>query len=304
MSLVARVLARVPPAIADELRSTGGLEEALEALVRRGRAAYPDVSVDDDAWAAHLARHLGPGEVGDQLAEMHADVHLALGCLARNPRALVVLQRRIRDVAPCALSRMRLEGIGLDELLLGVYERLLVVHDEAASPKLATYSGRGPLDGWLRVTVARTAITAMRRRGADDDRRDEMNALLSHAAAGDPELEALRNRFAPMLARAIEDAVATLSDQDRVLLRLHFVDGLSINDIAAVYGRHRTTAARHLASVRSAIFGGARERAMKALGIGEAEFGSLMGVLLSRLDVTIRRYLDEDAAHREAKVGA
>jgi hypothetical protein len=51
--------------------------------------------------------------------------------------------------------------------------------------------------------------------------------------------------------------------------------------------------ARRLARVRNAIFENARASAMRDLSISETEFASLMGVMLSRIDVTIRRLLEE-----------
>lgn len=304
MSLVELLLARAPSELARELSALDELEPALEALTRRGQASWPTVAVGEAAWADHLARHLTPGNIVDQLTAMRAEgVHLSLGCLAGNPHALAEFEGRLRKIARSALAATRLESVQIDEVLQDVRERLLVANDGAELPKLATYSGHGPLEGWLRVVLARAAVSSLRRR-RPDARHDDAQALIEHAASDDPQLEALRHRCAPTLAHAIEDAIGALPDRDRVLLRLHMVDGLTIDDLAAVYGAHRATTARRLARVRNQIFRGARERAMKHLGVGESEFASLMGLMLSQLEVTISRLLRkaDDGAPGEGDV--
>lgn len=161
--------------------------------------------------------------------------------------------------------------------------------------KLGSYSGRGPLEGWLRVTLSRAALSALRAR-SPEGLLVEPNALVELAAADDPRLEALRARCAPALESAIESAVSSLPEDSRTLLRLHFVDGLTIDDLAVVYRLHRATLARRLAKARNAVFEDARARAMAALGLDEGEFRSLMGMMLSRLDFTLRRILDGPSA--------
>ncbi len=300
MSVAEILFTRASTDLAHALRAIGDLDATLERLVEQGRAACPDVPVDDDAWARHLLRHLAAEDVRAQLDELRPDgVHLALGCLAADTRALAEFDRRLREVAPRALSRIRLDRVSYDELLQDVRERLLVARPGAELPKLASYSGRGPLEGWLRVTIARAAISALRDRG-DEAWRDDEQALLDQAASDDPRLEALKSRCAPVLKSAIEEAIAALPDEDRVLLRLHMVDGLTIDDLAAIYRAHRATTARRLARVRHRIFDGARERAMERLGVEESEFASLMGLMLSKLDVTIVRLLrDPGGASKE-----
>jgi RNA polymerase sigma-70 factor (ECF subfamily) len=219
------------------------------------------------------------------------DLELARACLDGDASALEEFDGRLRAVAPRALAKIRLDPLSLEDLLQDVRAKLLVGAPGVA-PKLGSYAGRGPLDGWLRVTIARAALSAIRARDPEASHREDTQAIVEGVAADNQELEALRARCAPALSAAIERAVAELSDAERMLLRLHLVDGLTIDDLAAVQGAHRATMARRLARVRNAIFENARSSAMRELSISEAEFASLMGVMLSRIDVTIRRLLE------------
>src|SRR5206468_2926429 len=81
------------------------------------------------------------------------------------------------------------------------------------------------------------------------------------AAVDDPELAHLRKRYAKDFKAAFEGALLELSVEDRNLLRLSLVDGLSIDEIGSIFGFHRATAARRLTKCREAV----QERTRKML---------------------------------------
>lgn len=275
-------------AVVAELSAVSDLEDRLEELVRAGRLEHPSIPVDDDAWARHLARHLVEGRAVATLGQLRAgDVHLVLGCAAEHPEAVRCLDARLRAVAPLALQRIRLGATSVDDVLQDVRVHLLV--GAPGAKKVETYSGRGALDAWLRVTLARAALGRLRLRSElpaapsnDDELLDDL------AGSDDPRITLLRARSMPALKGAIEQAMAALPDGTRALLRMHVVDGLTIDDLACVYGVHRATVARRVARARHELFEAARARAIAALGIGEEDFASLVGVLMSQIDLTLR----------------
>jgi RNA polymerase sigma-70 factor (ECF subfamily) len=293
--LISSLLSRARGPVADELRALERLGEMIDALVRKGRAAHPSIPVDEEAWAGHLARHLSQVDVARQLEELHADdVHLVLGCRADSSVALSCLDRRIRAVATQALHRIQIGSLSVEDILQDVRVKLLL--GAPGSKKIESYSGRGALDAWLRVTLARTALTRLHGEEekvaamSGDDALDELVEK-----GDDPQIALLRARAAPILKRAIEESLDALPAGSRTLLQLHVVDGLSIDDLAGVYGIHRATVARRAARARSELFEAARVRVIAELGIEEAEFASLVGVLLSRIDLTLHTRHDDAA---------
>jgi RNA polymerase sigma-70 factor (ECF subfamily) len=286
--------ARASGPLAAELLAVPEVEARLRELVETGRRALPEARVTDAQWAAFLARHLVVGAAARMLEELRADdAHLALACLGGHPAAHRRLDERLRSVAGQALAGMRLGPSRTDELVQSVRTKLLV--GDGAEAKLATYGGRGPLDAWLRVSLARSALSMLR---SPDPRSGDAGELDDLHGDDDPRLAALRARCGPLLKRAVEQAARELPAPDRALLRLHFLDGLTIDDLAAVYHVHRATAARRLARARNTLTEKARARAMEALGVQEEELASLMGVMLSRLDVTLHRVLDSSEPGR------
>jgi len=296
------LLAEVEPVLRAELEAAVGLEGRLDGLLAAGRASHPNLEVARDAWVRHFVRHLRSGERLALLDQTRADdVHLALACLEGHPTAHRKLEARLLAVAPQALVGVRLGTLPRDDLLREVRTKLLVgsttALDNGASlaprgapgAKLALYSGRGPLDGWLRVIVTRTALTMLRPHA--DDAVDDAAAMANVRSSEDPHFALLRARAGPHIETAIRSALASLDDADRTLLRLYFVDGLTLDDLASVYRAHRATMSRRLARIRNAIFEEARTHAMAALGASETEFQSLVGDVLGAVDVTLRTLL-------------
>jgi RNA polymerase sigma-70 factor (ECF subfamily) len=285
--------AAVSPSVASELSAVDGLDEHLLRLLREGQNAHPGLVVGEGSWVAHLARHLHAEGVLSQLAELRAaDVHFALACLGGQHTAQTRLHERLRSVSVQALTGIKLGTIALDDVLQDVLSKLLLAGSGEGEAKLATYAGRGPLDGWLRVTVARAALSKLRSRDPDARHSRDEADLVTLVSTDNPQLAALAARCGPEIKRAIEEAAAALPAGDRTLMRLHVLDGLTIDDLAAVYKAHRATMARRLARIRASIFEGTRVRATASLGLGEAEFESLLGVMMSRLDLTLGRILE------------
>src|SRR5439155_17675697 len=110
------------------------------------------------------------------------------------------------------------------------------------------YSGRADLRMWIRTTAVRLAIDLLRRKRALPIDDDELAAL--PALADDPEVAHLKDRYRDELRTAIGEAIGALEARDRLLLKYHYVDGLAIDRIGALYGVHRATAARWLGAAR------------------------------------------------------
>src|SRR5262249_24376349 len=123
------------------------------------------------------------------------------------------------------------------------------------------------------------------RRGDDEDL-----AALSEGGMG-PELGLLKARHAAEFNAAFAQAVLELPAKQRRLLRLHFVAGLGVARLGAELGMHQATAARQLQTARKA----ALEQTLRILRerprLSEAEVRSLLGLVLSRLHVSLARVL-------------
>src|SRR5262249_41683920 len=69
---------------------------------------------------------------------------------------------------------------------------------------------------------------------------------------------------------AFREAVQSLSDRERILVRQHFLDGVSVNDLGRLYRVHRATAGRWLERARDALLAATRARLMARLAVPAA----------------------------------
>jgi RNA polymerase sigma-70 factor (ECF subfamily) len=221
----------------------------------------------------------------DELAALHAgDLYLACACAHGVPEAIAALERehlsRIREFAASVDSSPEF----VNELTQQLRARVLV-GDAERPPRIASYSGRGSLGGWVRVAAVRLARDISRTERAAARPRD----LEPHAV--DPELGYLKRAYGEAVSRAVQDALAALDGDARTLLKMHYVDGLSIEQVGVAFGKSRATSARMLASARMTLLQGIRERLVGTVGVRLDEADSLLAFVRSRLDVSLARAL-------------
>jgi hypothetical protein len=84
---------------------------------------------------------------------------------------------------------------------------------------------------------------------------EEDAKLASNLVVGesDPELQYIKVEHRDEFKKAFRESVAALSQHDRLLLRMHFVDQLTPGRIGEICGVHRTTAIRWLEAAQAAV---------------------------------------------------
>jgi RNA polymerase sigma-70 factor (ECF subfamily) len=216
------------------------------------------------------------------------DVSLARACAVGDAAALETFEARYMSRVPDFVARLRVEPAFVDELKQVLRNKLFVA-SPPDRPKIAEYSGSGALERWFRIAAVNTALKLLRRGRTVD--RDELARVTEGATAVDPELELVKRRYSKEFEAAFRDALAGLSTRQRNVLRLHFVDGLAIDAIGAVHRVHRATAARWLASAREDVLDRTRSALRSRLHLTATEIDSLVAVVQSRLDVSLRALL-------------
>jgi RNA polymerase sigma-70 factor (ECF subfamily) len=261
------------------------MESQLQLLWEAARGAWPGVAVDDEQYVAFLRERAVDGA----LESLHAnDLYLVCGCLDGNDVALRAFVALLDEVGR-KLRRLA----GDDETLADAKQRvthvLLPRGDRA--PALADYSGRGELGGWLRIVLARE-LRQLRRRGGRQPRLDTGTAALLPHADDDPETAYLKAHYEREFKEAFAAALAELADGQRRMLRYAVVERLSIDDIARLEDVHRATAAREVARARAALAEKTREVLRTRLRVEVTQLESILRLVSSQIDVSVRRLLD------------
>ena len=245
----------------------------------RARASVPR-PVEDSALVArmrsslekYLLRHRPDApapEVAKFLDVLHADdLLLVLACERGDEAAWEDLMRGFR---PTVLSAARSSSAGeaeAEELADSVWAELYGTRARASdgrpAGKLAYYSGCGSLGGWLRAVVGQLGVDRHRRvaklvqteEASDFDRLADSEPTgdgWRPATAPDPERALSETEAARSVADALARSVAELGDEDRLLVRLYYFDGLRLKEAGAVLGVHEATASRRLTRVHGEI---------------------------------------------------
>jgi RNA polymerase sigma-70 factor (ECF subfamily) len=189
---------------------------------------------------------------------------------------------------PDFVARINSSPVFADEVRQALRQRLLI--GEGRAPRIAEYTGRGPLGAWVRVAAVRVALN-LRTANKERPSRDGEVARRAVGEALDPEMQVIKEHSRKEFEQALKEALATLAVDERNVLRLHLLDRLSIDKIAALHRVHRATAARWLQGARESILEGTKARLRERLKLTSNEFESLSGLVRSQLEVSLRSQL-------------
>jgi RNA polymerase sigma-70 factor, ECF subfamily len=251
-------------------------------------------------------------QVNGFLDKLHADdLCLVLACERSDQAAWSDLVEgygaTVRSAARSASSNEAMA----DDLAQSIWAELhglKLREDGRPSGKLAFYSGAGSLGGWLRAVVGQLAIDQHRKQARlvqpEDDteidrqsraanERDEGFSLLR--ATANPEDALARNLAAADIEKALARALGDLEDEDRLLVKLYYFDGLRLREAGAVLGVHEATASRRLTRIHTQV----RERVETILaeehGWTEAETGRCLAAVAVDLQGDIEPILTSTA---------
>lgn len=160
-------------------------------------------------------------------------------------------------------------------------------------PKLASYTGRGSLDGWLRAVLTHAYLDRYRseRRLVSLERHlDSLKCVVSEGGE--------RSTADPRLSDAIKEAFLQCHPERRFLLAAYFFDHKTLAEIAGTLEVHESTVSRRLNrtlhELRKGIARGLRNR-----GMSSREIQELMQTDVRNLSLDVRNLLPNTNLVRE-----
>lgn len=287
------LLAAAAPAAARVLGEPNVAEARLAALCAEAAAAWPGVVVEPPAVIALLAAKLVGDEPVPVTAATTTELHLAIACARGDNAAVGAFDRAYLEVVPQALAGMKLPQATVEDVRSAVRDKLLLA-DGDKPPRILDYAGRGRLRGLVQVTATRTAIDRIRL----EDREVELPAR-ELAGPTDVALSLIKAQYRAAFSAGFAQAVATASRRDRNLLRLHFLGGVTLEQLAKMYGVHRATVVRWLAAARDAVFAATREHVATEIAAPSDELDEMFDLVKSRVELSVERLLASvELSHR------
>lgn len=188
------------------------------------------------------------------------ELALARACAAGSNAAWEIFMTRFREKLYLSALRIAREDSAARELADTLYADLYgtTTREGQRVSKLSSYTGRGSLEGWLRTVLAQEYVNRYRRTKRLVSLEEESEEGVQFRAP-DPEPVVLADQ---RLASATDEALASLSSEDRMMLSAYYLDGRTLAEIARLLGVHESTISRKLDKLAKAL----RKQIVAALG--------------------------------------
>jgi RNA polymerase sigma-70 factor, ECF subfamily len=247
--------------------------------------------------AKHLPTSSSRAEVRSFLLTLRIEeLVLARACAAGSNYAWEVFLIRYRERLYQSALRITREDSAARELADSLYAELYgtALRDGERVSKLASFTGRGSLEGWLRTVLAQEFVNRYRRTKRLVSLEEENQEGAQFAAAEPDPVPSADSR----LELATDTALAALSSEDRFVLAAYYLDGRTLAEIARILRVHESTISRKVdklaKSLRKKILAGLVQRGMTRRQAEEA-----LEVDVRDVQINIRRSLAQES-RREA----
>lgn len=234
------------------------------------------------------------------------DLCLIVACERGEETAWSDLVERFTPTVRSAARAASGNEAGAEDLAQSIWAELYglrIREDGKPASKLAYYSGRGSLAGWLRAVVGQLAVDQHRRQSrlfqpeedADFDRLardgDEGKDGMLATAAVNPE-HAVSDKFAEAeIQQALKNSIDELSAEDRLLVKLYYFEGLRLREAGAVLGVHEATASRRLTKIQTNLRERVEQMLIKDRGWTKAETQRCFSEVALHMDADIEPML-------------
>lgn len=221
------------------------------------------------------------------------ELALARACAAGENSAWEVFLTKYREKLYLSALRIAREDSAARELADTLYADLYgtATREGQRVSKLASYTGRGSLEGWLRTVLAQEYVNRYRRTKRLVSLEEESEEGAQFRAPEPEPMTAADNR----LSRATDAALAQLPAEDRMVLSAYYLDGRTLAEIARMLGVHESTISRKLDKLAKSL----RKQIVATLtksGMSRRQAEEALDTDVRDLQIDIRRSLAQETA--------
>jgi RNA polymerase sigma-70 factor (ECF subfamily) len=233
------------------------------------------------------------------------DLCLIIACEKGDEKAWEFLVANFDATVKSAARKISQNNDDAEDLASSIWAELYGLRQDAEGnkkSKLAYYSGRGSLAGWLRAVVSQLAIDEYRKQSrfvqveenrdfenlAEESSNQNGNRLVVHHA-DNPEELLTGEQTSRDVSLALKHAVETLEPEDRLVMKLYYFDDLKLKEIAAMFGYHEATASRKLVRIQSDIRKSVEKKLRSEHGWSESEVKRCLSETASKLGLSVEK---------------
>jgi RNA polymerase sigma-70 factor (ECF subfamily) len=246
---------------------SSGLDSVVTEIYEKSRGAQFGVTRDQfDGVLVEIARKYLPADAAHHdLRELYASLRaeelaLARACAAGHEHAWEVFLTRYREKLYDIAGYITKESSTARELADSIYAELYgtATRDGQRTSKLASYTGRGSLEGWLRTVMMQEHVNRYRRQRRLVSLDEETEEGTQFATPESEPAIAIDSR----VEAAIDEVLAALPAEDRFVLASYFLDERTLAEIARALGVHESTISRKVDKLAKSL----RKQILAALG--------------------------------------
>ena len=228
------------------------------------------------------------------------ELALARACAAGHQRAWDFFLSRYRDGLYAAAYSIAREESAARELADSIYADLYGtrVRDGERLSKLASYTGRGSLAGWLRTVLAQQHVDRYRKTRRMVSLEEENERGVQFAS---PVQDAESNSHSGeggRLEQSTDEVLSQLSSEERFLLASYFLDGRTLAEIARSMGVHESTISRKLDKLTTSVRKRIRDDLVRR-GMSRAQAEELLSTDVRDVAINVRESLGRGIAQNE-----
>jgi RNA polymerase sigma-70 factor, ECF subfamily len=292
------------------------IDEAIKRLLARASNAR-GISDEDlrprvgAALEKYLFKADAAAEHKDVVAfidEIHSDdLCLIVACENGDEKAWEDLIANFDSVVKSAARKISSNNEDAEDLASSIWAELYGLRtgaDGNKKSKLAYYSGRGSLAGWLRAVVSQLAVDQFRKQSkyvqveetrefenlAEESSNHTGNDRVVHHGQSPEELFS-DGQTAEDVSAALRIAVDSLAHEDKLILKLYYFDDLKLKDIATTFGYHEATASRKLVRIQTEVRKCVEKELRKHHGWSDGEVKKYLADAASKLGISLEKLL-------------
>jgi RNA polymerase sigma-70 factor len=246
-------------------QSTRRVEQAYCA----GRALHGDLGLAAARYTCRinevLEKYMGSARSEDQsikfLERLHvADLYLSTACALPTDAAWRRFHQLYGNTMLQAAAYVSTTPDAAKDLAdnLPAY---LFLPDKARRSRIASFDGRSSLASWLNVIIGHQAINERAYKCNTFERLEDLPDFADHSAVSRVELQMRAHRYELCIDESLMQANQELTERERIILVLHYRDGLEGAEIGRLLGIHSSTVSRALRGAYVKL----RDRTLSAL---------------------------------------
>jgi RNA polymerase sigma-70 factor, ECF subfamily len=219
------------------------------------------------------------------------DLVLARACAAGNEKAWESFLADYRELLyRAAYAIAKQDALGR-ELADSLYAELFgtTTRDGVRQSKLASYTGRGSLAGWLRSVLSQRFIDDYRKARRTVSLEEQESELLA-ALPGRDAATALEGVPLRKISESIGRVLKSMKAEESLFLQSYYLDQRSMAEIARLFGVHESTISRKLNQVTKEL----KKRVLKQLqsdGFSRRAAEEVFSTDVRDLDLDVRKFL-------------